>query len=178
MNFGSFYSSPFGDMLLLANEDAILGSYFIHQKGYPGNICFCEMEVNPISEAKKWLDTYYSGINPNYSLNYMLNGTPFQCCVWESLMRIPFGEVLTYGELARKIAESRGQIVLSAQAVGHAVGANPISVFIPCHRVIGTNGQLTGYAGGLERKISLLELEGNTVTKNIKDLRHSKLMLK
>lgn len=178
MIFGNIYNSPFGDMLLLANENGISGCYFIHQKGYPKNICFYKKDINHIIYAKKWLDIYYSGRNPDFILDFSLKGTPFRKSVWECIMRIPFGEVITYGEIARIIAQNRGQKFMSPQAVGNAVGANPISVFIPCHRVIGTNGHLTGYAGGLERKISLLELEGNTVIRVQNNIAQSKLVMK
>lgn len=177
MIYCSYYNSPLGKMLLLADENSILGCYFVNQKRYPNNDCFQQKDVNQIILAKKWLDIYYSGKNPNFMPNYYLSGTPFQRCVWEYLTQIPYGGVVSYGEIARTIAQSRGQKALSAQAVGNAVGANPLSVFIPCHRVIGTNGHLTGYAGGLERKIQLLELEGNKVIRDNADLRCSKLKI-
>lgn len=177
MIYCSYYNSPLGKMLLLADENSIFGCYFVNQKRCPNNDCFQQKDVNQIIFAKKWLDIYYSGKNPNFMPNYYLSGTSFQRCVWEYLTQIPYGGVVSYGEIARTIAQSRGQKALSAQAVGNAVGANPLSVFIPCHRVIGTNGHLTGYAGGFERKIQLLELEGNKVIRDKVDLRCSKLKI-
>lgn len=175
MKFGSFYESPLGKMLLLADENVISGCYFVHQKNFPVNLNYKESENQSIFIAKKWLEIYYSGRNPDFSIKYILNGTSFQQCIWSHLIKIPYGSVTTYGEIARKTAESRGQKHLSAQAVGNAVSANPISIFVPCHRVIGTNGLLTGYAGGLEKKISLLELEGNVIRRST-DLSRERLI--
>ncbi len=178
MLFGDFYNSPLGEMFLLTDENAICGCYFVNQKSYPKHLDIYKKETNAILEVKKWLDIYYSGKNPDYIPKYILRGTNFQLSVWENLMKIPYGTVTTYGEIARAVAKSRGMARLSAQAVGNAIGANPISIMIPCHRIIGSNGQLTGYAGGLEKKIALLELEGNVVIKTPDDLKHSKLVLK
>lgn len=177
MTLGSFYDSKLGKMLILADENAISGCYFVNQKNYPKHVIFDEIENSSISNAKKWLDIYYSGRNPDFSIEYSLKGTDFQRCIWSYLMKIPYGTVTTYGEIAKNVAQSRGQKQISAQAVGNAVGANPISVFIPCHRVIGADGLLTGYAGGLEKKISLLELEGNVIGIS-NDLSRSKLIKK
>ena len=110
--------------------------------------------------TKKWLDSYFSGHNPDFIPPICLKGTSFQEDVWEILNRIPYGKVISYGEIARQIAEKRGLKRMSAQAVGGAVGRNPIAIIVPCHRVIGSNGSFTGYAGGLDKKTELLKIEG------------------
>lgn len=110
--------------------------------------------------TERWLDSYFSGHNPDFTPPICLKGTSFQEDVWEILKRIPYGKVISYGEIARQIAEKRGLKRMSAQAVGGAVGRNPIAIIIPCHRVVGSNGSLTGYAGGLDKKTELLKIEG------------------
>ena len=111
--------------------------------------------------TKKWLDQYFAGNKPNISeLSMAPIGGVFQKSVWKILCQIPYGEVITYGEIAKKMARIMNKTRMSAQAVGGAVGHNPISIIIPCHRVVGSNGSLTGYAGGLQTKIKLLEIEG------------------
>lgn len=114
-----------------------------------------------LNKTKEWLDRYFKGEKPAIQeLTLTPIGSDFRKEVWKILCEIPYGEVITYGEISRKIAESHGLNRMSAQAVGGAVGHNPISIIIPCHRVVGTNGSLTGYAGGLQRKIKLLKMEG------------------
>ena len=110
-------------------------------------------------EAKRWLDIYFSGREPDFTPPLHPVGSAFQQAVWALLLGIPYGETTTYGTLARKLAEKQGLTHMSAQAVGGAVGHNDISLIIPCHRVVGANGSLTGYAGGIDKKIKLLELE-------------------
>lgn len=109
---------------------------------------------------KRWLDIYFSGQQPDFMPPLHMSGTPFQMAVWETLREIPYGQTTTYGAIARKIARQRGLSKMSAQAVGQAVGRNELSILVPCHRVVGTNGSLTGYAGGIDKKIQLLQLEG------------------
>ena len=109
---------------------------------------------------KRWLDIYFSGQQPDFMPPLHMSGTPFQMAVWETLREIPYGQTTTYGAIARKIARQRGVSKMSAQAVGQAVGRNELSILVPCHRVVGTNGSLTGYAGGIDKKIQLLQLEG------------------
>ena len=113
-----------------------------------------------LTETKHWLDAYFHGEQPKALPALHLAGTSFQREVWKILLKIPYGQVRTYGDIAAEIAKRRGQNRFSAQAVGGAVGHNRISILIPCHRVIGANGSLTGYAGGVERKLALLKLEG------------------
>ena len=109
--------------------------------------------------TRRWLDIYFSGREPGFSVPIHLEGTAFQTAVWRRLCAIPYGQTMTYGEIAGQMAREEGRAHLSAQAVGGAVGRNPVSILVPCHRVVGANGRLTGYAGGLERKQWLLELE-------------------
>ena len=114
----------------------------------------------PVVElARKWLDIYFSGREPDIEVPLHLTGTPFQNEVWELLCAIPYGKTVTYGELAKRLAEKKGLPRMSAQAIGGAVGRNPVSIIVPCHRVVGANGSLTGYAGGVDKKLRLLELE-------------------
>ena len=111
-------------------------------------------------QAKRWLTIYFSGKEPDFQVPLHFTGTEFQNEVWEILYAIPYGQTMTYGQIAAQIAEKRGLQRMSAQAVGGAVGRNEISIIVPCHRVVGTNGSLTGYAGGIDKKIALLQLEG------------------
>ena len=118
-----------------------------------------------LGDTKKWLDLYFSGVEPNFTPKLKLEGTEFRRDVWKILLEIPYGETLTYKDIAEKLMASGKYERMSSQAVGGAVGHNPISIIIPCHRVVGTSGSLTGYAGGLARKVKLLELEGIDVNK-------------
>lgn len=119
-----------------------------------------EKELPVFEEAKRWLDIYFSGKNPDFQVPLHFTGTDFQNEVWEILYAIPYGQTTTYGEIAAQLAKKRGLPRMSAQAVGGAVGHNEISIIVPCHRVVGASGSLTGYAGGIEKKIELLRLEG------------------
>lgn len=161
MQYISCYKSPLGSMLLAADEIGVIGIWFDSQKHFAR--CLedgaQEKEISLLKDVKKWLDIYFRGEEPDFSIPLHLMGTPFQKEVWEILQTIPYGVTTTYGAIARQIAAKKGMRTMSAQAVGGAVGRNPISVLIPCHRVIGRKGNLTGYAGGIEKKIKLLELE-------------------
>lgn len=155
------YLSPLGDITVSSNGSAITGLWFDNQKYFgaslPENY---EKKALPVfEETKKWLDIYFSGKAPNFTPPLKAEATSFRKTVWKILVTIPFGHTMTYGEIADKIAKQRGIEKMSAQAVGGAVGHNPISLIIPCHRVIGTNGSLTGYAGGIEKKAYMLKLE-------------------
>ena len=110
--------------------------------------------------TRRWLDLYFSGREPGFTPALNPAGSAFRRAVWEILLKIPYGKTTTYGQIAREIAAARGLAKMSAQAVGGAVGHNEISIIIPCHRVIGAHGSLTGYASGIDRKIKLLQLEG------------------
>lgn len=160
----AYYNSPLGRILLAEKKDALVGLWFEGQKYFLEPLpkeeqIECENAVI-FQQTKKWLDRYFAGKRPLISeLNLAPVGSEFRQAVWKILCGIPYGEVMTYGDISKKIAASRGLQRMSAQAVGGAVAHNPISVIIPCHRVVGTNGSLTGYAGGIDRKIALLELE-------------------
>ena len=155
------YGAPLGKMLLAADEIGLTGVWFVGQKYFPAAYLdgAVEQETPVLAETKRWLDIYFSGLEPDFLPVLHPIGTPFRQEVWTLLCQIPYGQTRTYGEIARQVAERRGLRTMSAQAVGGAVGHNSISILIPCHRVMGTDGSLTGYAGGLERKTYLLHLE-------------------
>lgn len=159
--YTSYYDSPLGRILLSANEKGLTGLWFCGQKYFAAGLEDerCEKKNGVIADAEHWLDIYFSSSAPDFTPPLDPSGTDFQRSVWKMLLNIPYGQTTTYGELAKRLAEKMGRRTLSAQAVGGAVGHNKISIIIPCHRVIGANGSLTGYAGGIARKIKLLELE-------------------
>lgn len=159
MTYTQTYESPLGRILLAADEVGLTGLWLDSQKYFGGTLPteLTEWETPILSDAKRWLDLYFSGKEPRFTPPLHPFGSPFRKAVWEILLQIPYGQTITYGDIARRLAKS-GK--MSAQAVGGAVGHNRVSVIIPCHRVVGANGNLTGYAGGLSKKIALLELEG------------------
>ncbi len=161
MVYTSLYYSPLGDMLVAADEEGLLGAWFVDQKFFAFHLPKerVEKETGILCAAKNWLDLYFAGNRPDFALPLHLKGTPFRLAVWEKLLEIPYGKTVTYGDLAKDIAKERGLSRMSAQAIGGAVGHNPISIIVPCHRVLGADGSLTGYAGGLERKQWLLAWE-------------------
>ena len=161
MIYTSKYTSPLGGILLAADEVGLRGLWFDGQKYFARDLPDerTERETPALSEAKRWLDLYFGGQEPDFLPPLHPVGTPFRQAVWEILLRIPYGKTVTYGEISKQLAEKMGLERMSAQAVGGAVGHNEISIIIPCHRVVGSNGSLTGYAGGIDRKIKLLELE-------------------
>lgn len=167
MQYRNRYQSPIGDILLAADETGLTGLWFKGQKYYAAHLNpACEEKSLPVfDKTKKWLDIYFSGKEPDFIPPVHMIGTPFQLLVWEILQKIPYGETITYGKIAEEVAGIKGLTRMSAQAVGGAVGHNKISVIIPCHRVVGTNGSLTGYAGGIEKKIKLLTLEENDMSR-------------
>ena len=160
MEYISSYISPIGKMILSGDGEVLTGLSFQGDKHFlqPSE----QKEVNlPIFEqTKHWLDCYFGGEKLDFTLPIRLEDTPFRLMVWEILREIPYGETVTYKYIADRIAKQKGIKVMSAQAVGGAVGHNPISIIVPCHRVIGSDGSLTGYAAGIGRKIELLRLEG------------------
>lgn len=162
MQYTAHYHSPIGKLLLAADDRGLTGLWIEGQKyfAYGLNPEHEEKESPAFAQAFTWLDEYFSGKEPDFSPPIHMAGTDFQKEVWELLLQIPHGETRTYGQIAQRIAERRGLAQMSAQAVGGAVGHNEISIIIPCHRVVGTNGSLTGYAGGIDKKIRLLQLEG------------------
>lgn len=162
MHYTSKYQSPVGEILLAADDIGVVGVWFQDEKYY----AYClDKENEPretpvIQELKRWLDVYFSGEKPDFEPPIHMIGTPFQIEVWEILRRIPYGTTTTYNEIAKQIAKNRGIARMSAQAVGTAVGKNSINLIVPCHRVVGTNNSLAGYAGGIDKKITFLKLEG------------------
>ena len=161
MQYISHYKSPIGDILLAADEIGLTGLWFEGQKYFALYLDkeHEEKELPVFEQTKQWLDIYFSGKEPDFQVPLHFTGTDFQNEVWEILYSIPYGQTMTYGEIAERMARQMGKTSMSAQAVGGAVGHNPISILIPCHRVVGTNGSLTGYAGGIRKKIQLLTRE-------------------
>ena len=171
------YNSPLGGITLACDEEGLTGLWFDGQKYFGGGILKGgakkeqgaeekEGKRSPVLEQTvKWLDLYFSGRKPDFTPPLHLVGSEFRHAVWEMLLKIPYGQTTTYKELAGRIAEQREIKTMSAQAVGGAVGHNPVSIIVPCHRVLGTDGSLTGYAGGIDKKISLLTLEKAAFTK-------------
>ena len=156
-------ASPLGPILLASDGEALTGLWFEGQKHF-GSTLGAEHEERALpvfDETARWLDLYFAGRRPDFTPPLRLRGTAFQREVWELLPAVPYGETVTYGQLAAILARRRGTPV-PARAVGSAVGRNPVSLIVPCHRVLGADGSLTGYAGGLDRKRSLLDLELNT----------------
>ncbi|MEY8389760.1 methylated-DNA--[protein]-cysteine S-methyltransferase [Lachnospiraceae bacterium] len=162
MQYISYYRSPGGELLLTGDEIGLDGLWFQGEKylAKHSQPQIEEKELPSFVQTKQWLDVYFSGREPGYMPPLHLKGTPFQMEVWKILQKIPYGKTVSYGEIAREIAKQRGIARMSAQAVGGAVGRNKVSIIVPCHRVIGADGSLTGYAGGLEKKRWLLDLEG------------------
>ena len=162
MEYTHHYDSPLGGITLASDGEALTGLWFDGQKYFAD--CLAdehEERMLPVFEqTDRWLDIYFSGKAPDFTPPLNMKTTEFRKAVWEIMLAIPFGQTMTYGGIAEKIAEQRGIAGMSAQAVGGAVGHNSISLIIPCHRVVGSNGSLTGYAGGIDKKVKLLELEG------------------
>lgn len=160
----AYCSTPAGEVLLASSGTALTGLWFAGQKHFARTL---PRPLPPpgddpvLAEAERWLKAYFAGKRPSPSeLELAPEGTPFQMAVWRVLLDIPYGAVMSYGEVAREAARLLGRPACSARAAGVAVGRNPVSIVIPCHRVIGADGSLTGYAGGLNRKLALLKLEG------------------
>ena len=160
------YDSPLGGILLAADEIGLTGLWFDGEKYFADNLPaeHTAQETPILVEVKRWLDIYFIGKEPDFLPPLHPIGSAFRQSVWEILLQIPYGKTTTYGEIARQLAEKRKLPRMSAQAVGGAVGHNEISIIIPCHRVVGTNGSLTGYAGGIDKKMKLLKLECTDMT--------------
>ena len=169
MIYTATYKSPVGNLLIAAKDNKLIGLWIENQKYYLSDFKeeMAEREdIEILTKTKSWLDRYFNREKPDINeLDINLIGSEFRKSVWEILKTIPYGKVVTYNDIAKKIAEQKGISKMSAQAIGEAVGHNPISIIVPCHRVVGTNGSLTGYAGGIEKKIQLLELEGIDMSK-------------
>ncbi|MDE6926127.1 MAG: methylated-DNA--[protein]-cysteine S-methyltransferase [Acetatifactor sp.] len=178
MLYRRIYHSPLGEMTMVSDGKALTALSFQGQKYAETAANDEETKADDAQEPSgagegteengaravfdrtaEWLDIYFAGSNPDFMPPLAAKGTPFQETVWEILRKIPYGKTISYGEIARQIAEERGVRRMSAQAVGGAVGRNPVAIIVPCHRVIGSDGSLTGYAGGLDRKEELLKLE-------------------
>ena len=157
MEYIGHYDSPLGGITLSSDGEALTGLWFDGQKYFAAALDReHEEKALPIfGETAQWLDCYFSGKKPGFTPKLNPRGTAFRRAVWDVLLTIPYGQTATYGKIGRKLGLSRG----AAQAVGGAVGHNPISLIIPCHRVVGADGSLTGYAGGLDKKRRLLEME-------------------
>lgn len=164
MYYRTTYASPVGIITLASDGSSLVGVWNEGQKYHGHSIpeAMIEHDDMPIFDtAKKWLDRYFAGEKPDISeLPLSPIGSEFRQAVWRMLCDIPYGEVITYGGIAKKMAAKMNKESMSSQAVGGAVGHNPISIIIPCHRVVGSDGSLTGYAGGVHTKVKLLELEG------------------
>ena len=166
MIYTAKYASPLGAITLACDGEVLIGLWFDGQKHF-GSILPKQVEAaeHPLfTEARHWLDVYFSGRAPDHLPPLRYDSTPFRKAVFDIMLTIPYGETMTYGEIAAEIAHQQNLPKMSAQAVGGAVGRNPISLMIPCHRVVGTSGSLTGYGGGIARKVRLLELERADMT--------------
>ena len=164
------YKSPLGKITICCDEqENIVGVWFSGQKHFGDTINIKTIKKDNLkifNITKKWLDKYFKGKKPNIKdIPLKLTGTEFRQQVWKILCKIPYGKTITYGDIAKQIAKQNGITKMSAQAIGGAVGHNPIAIIIPCHRVVGKNGSLTGYAAGTDKKKKLLELEQSNMVK-------------
>ena len=159
--YTSIYPSRLGDILLAADEIGLTGLWFFGQSYFADTLPAEQIaqETPILAQAREWLDEYFSGKEPDFTPTLHPMGSPFRQAVWKLLLQIPYGQTTTYGEIARQLEKLQNRPHMSAQAVGGEVEHNGISIIIPCHRVVGTKGSLTGYAGGLDKKMALLELE-------------------
>lgn len=168
MYYSAIYESPVGELTLCSDGENLLGLWLEGQKYHGGTIpeTMVPGDVSVLDEARAWLDEYFAGKQPAISrLPLAPIGSEFRQIVWRILTEIPYGGVTTYGEIGKQVAKELGKDRMASLAVGGAVGHNPISIIIPCHRVVGSDGSLTGYAGGLKKKIWLLEHEGVDMAK-------------
>ena len=162
MTYIMHYRSPLGEILLAADESGLTGLWFEEQKYFAQNLPLevTKQKTPVLEKARQWLDIYFNGKEPDFTPPLNPVGSDFRLAVWDALLHIPYGKTTTYGSIAKKLSDERGFSKMSAQAVGNAVGHNSISLIIPCHRVVGSNGKLVGYAGGVDLKEKLLEMEG------------------
>ena len=161
------YISPLGGITMASDGQSLTGLWFDVQKYFADNLPeeHIKRQLPVFMQTAEWLDVYFSGKAPNFTPPLSMEGiSPFRKRVWEIMLEIPFGQVSTYGQIAKRIAVETGKKV-SAQAVGGAVGHNSISLIIPCHRVVGTNGSITGYAGGIDKNLALLKMEAVDIAK-------------
>lgn len=165
MDFLDTMNSPVGEITLASDGEALVGLWLEGQRYFASTLGETEQRSDlPIfAEVRAWLARYFQGEDPGTPPALAMRGSAFRQLVWSELLAIPYGQVVTYGQLARRIEEQTGTRT-SARAVGGAVGHNPVSIIVPCHRVVGSGGSLTGYAGGIDKKVALLTLEGVDVT--------------
>ncbi len=161
MDYTHHYESPLGGITLASDGESLIGLWFDEQKYFADvlDTRYKEKKLPVFAQADHWLDIYFSGYEPDFTPPLRMRTTAFRKAVWGALLTIPYGQTMTYGEISDRIAKQMGMTRMSAQAVGGAVGHNAISLIIPCHRVVGSDGSLTSYAGGIQRKVRLLELE-------------------
>ena len=166
MQYITHYQSPLGGITISSDGTSLTGLWFDGQKYFASTLGadYKTKDLPVFTEAKRWLDIYFSGREPDFTPPLSLKGSAFRMAVWQILQSIPYGQTITYGDIARQLAAQTGKTKMSAQAVGGAVGHNHISIIVPCHRVVGAGGSLTGYAGGIDKKVQLLELEGIDTT--------------
>lgn len=162
------YDSPLGRITMASDGESLIGLWFDGQKhfgllghGSAPRGTWADGTCPVLDETREWLDLYFSGQRPSFTPRLHLLGTPFRQAVWQQLLHIPYGQTTTYGTLANRVALNQRPTSMAARAVGGAVGHNPIAIIVPCHRVVGSNGSLTGYASGTERKLWLLRMEEN-----------------
>lgn len=162
MDYINHYSSPLGGITLASDGTYLVGLWFDNQRYFAAglNSPYITKNLAIFDQTKEWLDIYFSKQEPDFTPKLLMRATPFRKEVWELLLSIPYGQTQSYGELANILAHKKGISQMSAQAVGGAIGHNMISLIIPCHRVLSSNGKLTGYAAGLDKKSKLLQLEG------------------
>ena len=165
MQYKATYKTPqgFSDMMMTSDGEVLTGLHFVDSRKVTKRYCDCvERDLPVFRETCRWLDEYFGGHVPDFTPAYRIDGlTPFRKDVIDAMLKIPFGKTATYGDIAAAIAKKRGLKKMSAQAVGGAVGWNPICLIIPCHRVIGANGALVGYGGGIKNKVALLAHEAH-----------------
>lgn len=164
MDYTWHYESPLGGITLGSDGTSLFGLWFDGQMHF-ADVLSPEHEERLIPVLKdtcRWLDIYFSGSEPGFTPPLVMRASPFRKAVWEIMLTIPYGKTMTYGEIAKRIVERDGVARIASQAVGGAVGHNSISLIIPCHRVVGADGSLTGYAGGIDKKLSLLRMEGKS----------------
>ncbi len=161
MIYTTTYQSPIGELTLASNGPSLVGLWFENQQQSCNNLSYehNEHKLPIFAETKRWLDLYFNGKQPNFFPKIEFLGTDFQKLVWSELCNIEYGTTTTYKAIGQKVAKQMNRQTISAQAIGGAVGKNPIGIIVPCHRVIGTNGSLTGYTGGINRKIYLMKIE-------------------
>ena len=163
MTYTSDYPSPLGAITLASDGQSLTGLWFDGQKYFgstlQGETLMAQPDLHIFRQTRLWLDIYFGGEEPRFTPQLRLQTSPFRRLVWQALLSIPYGQTRTYADIARIVAPQMGLATMSAQAVGGAVGHNPISIIIPCHRIVGSDGSLTGYAGGIDRKQKLLLLE-------------------